>query len=306
MKVREGFRSCLSIILSTGQLRGGDGTPVQGPGPPPLYKALAPMLVTSSHQDQRSVQLVHLRTSLYRFPHQCWLTSGGWSTYGGQASGTHPHGMLSCTSVPSVSNTWDVSAVDYSDTDAWADSQRNNVTSFNVQLKVQWTTNIEFHRLGIFLPWEWEFIPTMWNLKQKFNNFIFGDLSCTEQRAIKVKLRLIVSTFNVLSCLTRRTNSVNSILRISFIVKIESFHQNDMLLMSTDLIGSFMFIVKTKFDEMWPSVLWLANSQSWVNEKLNFVKVSQWRLLLDASVMSRENPQKVEEKQPRQSLRWIF
>ena len=176
--------------------------------------------------------------------------------------------MLSCTSVPSVSNTCDVSAVDYSDTDAWGDSQRNNVTSFNVQLNVQWTTNIEFHRLGIFLPWEWELIPTMWNLKQKFNNFIFGDLSCTEQRAIKVKLHLIVSTFDVLSCLTRRTNSVNSTWRILFI-------KNDMLLMSTDLIGYFMFIVKAKFDEIWPSFLWLANSQSWVNEKLNFVKVLQ-------------------------------
>ena len=58
---------------------------------------------------------------------------------------------------------------------------------------------------------------------------------------LKWNFHLIASTFSVLSCLPRRTNSVNSVWRINFIVKI---NQSDVLFTSTQLIGSLMLVAE--------------------------------------------------------------
>ena len=80
-------RQCFSCVCHS--VHKGEGVPVHLP--PSLYRALPPLW--TGHWPQ--VPAVYRILALASLPLP--VTSGGWNTYGLQAGGTHPTGMISCS-----------------------------------------------------------------------------------------------------------------------------------------------------------------------------------------------------------------
>ena len=120
----------------------------------------------------------------------------------------------------------------------------------------------------------------------------------------RVKLRSMASTFGVLSHLTRSTNCVNSVGRISWIIKIESFHRKSHVV---HVSRSDCLLYVYCEAEIYPSFLWLVTSQSSVNEEFHSGASYLGAGVKSPGLGTGENPQKNWAKTPiKEPLRWLF